>query len=220
MATSTTNLGLIKPAGTDKIRIAQINGNMDIIDEKVGAVGNTSLQTQVTGLGVNLTGLEDCVGIVVDGAKSAVAAAAGQYIVLKNSIISGCDDGLYTAAQAIPADTTIDSTYLTAVSGGGLNALNTQLTNQLGTLSIKFGGTLSGDVLTVAKNASLGITFYYNSNLPTNAPSGGGYGGYIIFKGSTTQARIIYTDGSGILATAGFDPSSDTTIPWKKTTLT
>ncbi len=127
MATSTTNLGLIKPAGTDKIRIAQINGNMDIIDEKVGAVGNTSLQTQVTGLGVNLTGLEDCVGIVVDGAKSAVAASAGQYIVLKNSIISGCDDGLYTAAQAIPADTTIDSTYLTAVSGGGLNALNTQI---------------------------------------------------------------------------------------------
>ena len=137
MATSTTNLGLIKPAGTDKIRIAQINGNMDIIDEKVGAVGNTSLQTQVTGLGVNLTGLEDCVGIVVDGAKSAVAASAGQYIVLKNSIISGCDDGLYTAAQAIPADTTIDSTYLTAVSGGGLNALNTQITtdeNFLGAL--------------------------------------------------------------------------------------
>ena len=48
MATSTTNLGLTKPAGTDKIRIAQINGNMDILDEKIGAVGNTSLQAQVT----------------------------------------------------------------------------------------------------------------------------------------------------------------------------
>ena len=48
MATSTTNLGLTKPAGTDKIRIAQINGNMDILDEKIGAVGNTSLQAQLT----------------------------------------------------------------------------------------------------------------------------------------------------------------------------
>lgn len=50
MATSTTNLGLIKPAGTDKIRIAQINQNMDILDEKIGAVGNTSLQAQITTL--------------------------------------------------------------------------------------------------------------------------------------------------------------------------
>ena len=48
MATSTTNLGLTKPAGTDKIRIAQINGNMDILDEKIGAVGNTSIQAQLT----------------------------------------------------------------------------------------------------------------------------------------------------------------------------
>lgn len=48
MATSTTNLGLTKPAGTDKIRIAQINGNMDILDDKIGAVGNTSLQAQLT----------------------------------------------------------------------------------------------------------------------------------------------------------------------------
>lgn len=48
MATSTTNLGLTKPAGTDKIRIAQINGNMDILDDKIGAVGNTSLQAQIT----------------------------------------------------------------------------------------------------------------------------------------------------------------------------
>ena len=48
MATTTTNLGLTKPSGTDKIRIAQINGNMDILDDKIGAVGNTSLQAQVT----------------------------------------------------------------------------------------------------------------------------------------------------------------------------
>ena len=48
MATSTTNLGLIKPDGTDKIRIAQINQNMDTLDTKIGAVGNTDLQAQVS----------------------------------------------------------------------------------------------------------------------------------------------------------------------------
>lgn len=50
MATNTTNLSLIKPDLTDKIRIAQINQNMDIIDLKMGAVGSTSLQSQVTPL--------------------------------------------------------------------------------------------------------------------------------------------------------------------------
>lgn len=48
MATNTTNLALIKPSGTDKIRIAQINSNMDVIDAKIGPVGSTSLQAQVT----------------------------------------------------------------------------------------------------------------------------------------------------------------------------
>lgn len=47
MATTTTNLALIKPAGTDKIRIAQINSNMDTIDAKIGPVGSTNLQSQV-----------------------------------------------------------------------------------------------------------------------------------------------------------------------------
>lgn len=58
MATTTQNLGLIKPAGTDKIRIAQINSNMDTLDAKIGAVGNTPLQTQVTNANSNIAKLE------------------------------------------------------------------------------------------------------------------------------------------------------------------
>ena len=69
------------------------------------------------------------IGIVVKGNKTAHTggAAAGQFVILRNSTITGCDDGLYKAAQAIPYDTAIDSTYLTPVSGGGLNALNASL---------------------------------------------------------------------------------------------
>ena len=65
----------------------------------------------------------DMLGIVITGNSTPVGASAGQYVIVKNSTISGITDGLYTAAQAIPANTAIDSTYLTAVSGGGLNSI-------------------------------------------------------------------------------------------------
>ena len=47
MATTTTNLGLSKPAYSDDADVAVINGNMDILDTKIGAVGNTSVQAQI-----------------------------------------------------------------------------------------------------------------------------------------------------------------------------
>jgi len=58
LATTTQNLGLIKPAGTDKIRIAQINSNMDTLDAKIGPVGSTPLQTQVTNAAAQIAKLE------------------------------------------------------------------------------------------------------------------------------------------------------------------
>ena len=62
----------------------------------------------------------DEIGIVVTGNKTAVGitASQGQYVIVRNSTISGKPDGLYKAAQAIPAATAIDGTYLTAVPGG------------------------------------------------------------------------------------------------------
>ena len=45
MASTTTNLNLVKPATTDAALISDINGNMDIIDAAVGA-----LQTATTDL--------------------------------------------------------------------------------------------------------------------------------------------------------------------------
>ena len=70
--------------------------------------------------------LDDDLAIVVNGNKTTYAsgAAIGDYVLLRNSTITGCDDGAYIAAKAIPANTAIDSTYLTAVSGGVANALN------------------------------------------------------------------------------------------------
>lgn len=65
----------------------------------------------------------DMLGIVINGNSTSVGASVGQYVIVKNSTISGITDGLYTAAQVIPANTAINATYLSAVRGGGLNDL-------------------------------------------------------------------------------------------------
>lgn len=73
--------------------------------------------------------LRDEIGIVIKGNKTLFASgiAVGQFVIVRNSTISGITDGLYKAALAIPYNTVIDSTYLTAVSGGGLNELSDHL---------------------------------------------------------------------------------------------
>lgn len=53
---NTTNLNLVKPSGTDYALVSVINGNMDIIDSKVGAIpANESAQSQITALNNHLT---------------------------------------------------------------------------------------------------------------------------------------------------------------------
>ena len=91
--------------------------------------------------GIGLTGtLATALAVVVDGNKAAVSAAVGQYVLVKNSTITSITDGLYTAAQAIPAITAIDATYLTAVSKGGLNDLQSSVIKQ-GTVTVTATGT-------------------------------------------------------------------------------
>ena len=124
MATSTTNLGLIKPAGTDKIRIAQINSNMDVIDAKMGAVGNTPLQTQITTLNTTADAIESGAAIRAIGNTHA-AITAGQFVYVRNH--STLSEGMYTANGAIAANATLSTSNLTALSGGGLNSIKAGL---------------------------------------------------------------------------------------------
>ena len=44
---TTANLGLKKPEYSDQADIGDINYNMEILDDKLGAVGNTSVQGQI-----------------------------------------------------------------------------------------------------------------------------------------------------------------------------
>ena len=54
MASTTPNIGLTLPAGTEGWKRSVINGNFTILDTKIGAVGNTSLQSQINTLSSQL----------------------------------------------------------------------------------------------------------------------------------------------------------------------
>ena len=76
--------------------------------------------------------LAEDMAIIVNGNKTAYAsgAAVGQYVLLRTSTITDRADGMYKAAKAIPYNTTIDKTYLTAVSGGAINSLSDQIATE------------------------------------------------------------------------------------------
>lgn len=126
MATTTTNLGLIKPAGTDKIRIANINQNMDTLDEKIGPVGNTSLQAQATAHANTLSAMESGIAILANGNTHA-AISSGDFVYVKNH--GTLAEGMYIATAAIAANGTLSTSNLSSASSGGLNALQSS-TNQ------------------------------------------------------------------------------------------
>lgn len=68
---------------------------------------------------------------IINGKRCALSVASGGFVLLRNSTITGKADGAYTAAKAIPANTDLDGSYLTAVSGGVANALNSKITNNV-----------------------------------------------------------------------------------------
>lgn len=107
MASTTSNLGLTKPAGTDKALVSVINTNSDILDRSAG-------------------GLMDAIAIVANGNTHA-AISAGQYVYVHNH--GTLAEGLYTANSAIAANATLTTSNLTADASGGLNALNSNITN-------------------------------------------------------------------------------------------
>lgn len=117
MATNTTNLNLIKPSGTDKIRIAQINQNMDILDEKIGPVGNTSLQAQIAAVDSGLA--------IVSNGNTHVAIASGQYVYIRNH--SSLSEGLYKAKAAIAANVALSTSNVTKLTTGSANDLKSAI---------------------------------------------------------------------------------------------
>ena len=126
MATSTTNLGLTKPAYSDDADIADINDNMDILDAKIGAVGNTSVQNQINSASASISAnaqnigkLKDDVAITEDGDTATHSISTGQYVIWKGD--------MYKATQNIAVSATLSSSNLDAISSGVSNDLGYKL---------------------------------------------------------------------------------------------
>lgn len=65
----------------------------------------------------------DEIAIVITGARPALAVSVGQYVIVRNSTISGISDGLYTANDALSPSANVTAANLTGASNGGLNSL-------------------------------------------------------------------------------------------------
>lgn len=67
------------------------------------------------------------IGIVITGKRPSMAVTAGQYVIVRNSTISGITDGLYTANAALSPSTDVTAANLMAVSKGGFNDLSAEI---------------------------------------------------------------------------------------------
>ena len=153
MATYTTNLDLKKPAQSDKIRIADINSNMDEIDAAFGAVGETSVATQLGDIRGGMA--------IVSNGDTHDAIAAGQFVYVMNH--STLDDGLYTADSALAANASLTSSNVTAVSGGGLNALNSKITPSDISSSFTINSASSKEIYLTGNTVSFNVTLAQNN---------------------------------------------------------
>ena len=163
MATNTTHYNLAKPAYTEPADIGVINGDMDLID--------SALHDHDTTLGK----VEGSIAIVATGNTHA-AITSGQYVYVKEH--TALADGLYTASTNISKNATLSSSNLTAVSGGGMNALKAyvdSLNSNIGSTTFTAtavtsrGTILSGGAYTAGKLLIIQFTFKSASSA-TNSP--------------------------------------------------
>ena len=95
----------------------------------------TDIPNQLASHSQSIAKLDESIAIVSDG-NTHGAIASGQYVYVKNH--GTLTEGLYTANSAISANATLSGSNVTLVSGGGLNALNsniTSLSDHMGNLS-------------------------------------------------------------------------------------
>ena len=111
---NTTNLDLVKPAGTDHALISVLNSNSDKIDAFAGQT-NDSLSAEQNGLAY----------IVGNTNTTGGTLAVGQFVYVKGH--STIPEGLRKVTSSISANGSITTSNTDACSEGGLNALNSKI---------------------------------------------------------------------------------------------
>lgn len=145
----------------------------------------TDIPNQLSALSEEATSIENGLAIVANGNTHA-AIASGQYVYVKSHATLSA--GMYTAKSAIAANAALSTSNLAAVSGGGLNALN----SDMGKTNIYI------DVSSQTYNSVAGATALFNA-LPTPfkgtcyATFTSGYNAVcLVNKQTATYGSIIY----------------------------
>lgn len=81
--TPTPNIGLRRPQGTDPASVDDINYNSNLIDTKLGAVGNTSVQAQINSLNSKIALEEEAITGTLINSSITVSSA---YLRKRNGI--------------------------------------------------------------------------------------------------------------------------------------
>ena len=133
------------------------------------------------------------IAIIIEGNQTTHTGgvAVGEYVIVRNSTISGITDGLYKAVQAIPANTAIDSTYLAAVSGGGLNAIKQSLATETGIAKITM------DQLSFTRKGSMYIASVSLPDNTYNIPTGVKIAQVCKYGGGIGTIPFVQTDNDG-----------------------
>ena len=168
---------------------ANARANLDLGDAALKAVAN-NLTTSSAGsvldarqgkaLGDRTTKNESAVSAIrnsmaiVSAGNTHSAITAGQYVYVHSH--SSLNEGLYTANSNISANATLSTSNLTAVSGGGLNALNSKIASlQMHYLrhdyTITANGATNTNLYTLIENAKptgatvLGVVGYSTNDV-------------------------------------------------------
>ena len=116
-----TNLNMYLPENSDMQDVSQLTYNFDTLD---GVVGSGVSGTR--SIGSALAATDNAIAIVSTG-NTHSAITAGQFVYVKDH--GTLSEGLYKASSNISANATLSGSNLTAVTGGGLNAVNGNFTS-------------------------------------------------------------------------------------------
>ena len=169
-----TALRILTPADIPQSAVVSVNGQAGIVVLYATDLQMSSGDATTIPQAINNKAPIESLAIPIVGNVASVNVAAGKFVYVKNSTISGITDGLYVAVNAISAGTPFTAADLdnTSTAEGGLNASNISnmsfdvlwqnpnIAQNFGSLSLQYSSEYKYIVIVI--NTQVG---YYFSNL-------------------------------------------------------
>lgn len=124
-----TALKILTPADIPQSQVVSVNGYGGIVVLHATDLQMSSGDSTTIPQAINSKAPIESLAIPIIGNVASVNVAAGTFVYVKNSTITGITDGLYIAVNAISANTAFTAADLdnTNTAVGGLNALNSKI---------------------------------------------------------------------------------------------